>query len=311
MNRLQKKCLVASSGFHGFLLLILAFGSAFFVAKEKPTTVPKLQFVPSRIVEGALAGGGGNPNIARSDDVQNGETLVPQPPPPAPVQKVQPPRPQPPAPEPEPPKPEVKQPTKPEVSQNKTTPKVTEPVKPKVVEKPEAKPRIDLSELKEVVRTDTEKRKQKEEAEARERARQIAAANAQRQKAADSIGKAANSLRSGFSSGTKVDVGGPGGEAYASYGAFVQAAYEDAWTILPDLNDDDALAVIRVTISRHGAVLESRITRRSGNAIMDKSVQRAIDRVKDQGLPPFPESIKDAQRSFTIEFNLKAKRLLG
>src|SRR5688500_16510845 len=94
MNRLQKKCLLASSSLHGFALLLLVFGSAFFVAKEKPQTFSKLQFVPSKFVESALAGGGGNPNVARTDDVQKGS-------PTAPVQPPAPPTPTPPPPQPE------------------------------------------------------------------------------------------------------------------------------------------------------------------------------------------------------------------
>src|SRR5689334_8710850 len=111
MNRLQKKCLLASSGFHAFLLLLLVFGSAFFIAAENPFNTSKLQVVPSRFVESALAGGGGNPNIPRSDDVQKGSTTSPVPPPTAkvtdkaPAQHV---APTPPPPKPDPKKPEPK-----------------------------------------------------------------------------------------------------------------------------------------------------------------------------------------------------------
>ena len=106
-----------------------------------------------------------------------------------------------------------------------------------------------------------------------------------------------------------MDVGGPGGEAYANYGAFVQSAFDDAWRIIQDLSDDNSVAIIRVRIARSGRVIEARFLERSPNAAMNKSVQRAMDAVRQ--LPPFPEFIKDAERSFTIEFNLKAKRLLG
>ena len=92
MDRTQKKCLVGSTLFHGFLLLLLVFGSAFFVAKEKPLNLPRINVVPSRLVEDALAGGGGNPNLPRTDDQQKGQTLAPQPPaaPPQQVDKPQP-----------------------------------------------------------------------------------------------------------------------------------------------------------------------------------------------------------------------------
>lgn len=324
MDRLQKKCLLTSTGMHGFLLLLLAFGSAFFVAKEKPVTFSKLQFVPSRFVEDAMAGGGGNPNIARTDDVQKGSPDAPKqlinPPPQA--ARPQQPTPPPPAPDPEPVKPEVKRAEKktpepkpePAPTKNKTAPKVTDTAKNKVADKPTpTKPRIDLSELKPVTRSADDKRKQQEEAEAREAARQqaaaVAAANAARQKLARQIGQAAGDLQRGFQSGTKIEVGGPGGEAYASYGMFVQTAFDDAWKVIQDLSDDDAVAVIRVRIARDGRVIDARFIKRSPSAAMNKSVQNAMDAVRK--LPPFPDFIKESERSFTIEFNLKAKRLLG
>jgi TonB family protein len=309
MNRLQKKCLVASSGLHGFAVLLLVFGSAFFVAKEKPLTQSKLQFVPSRFVEDALAGGGGNPNVARTDDVQKGVETAPVRPPAPPTPAPEPEPIQPPPPKPAPTKPEKVTPPKPEPI--KAALKPVETAKPKPVDKPlPVKPRIDLSELKPIDRTATDKRKAQKEAEAQEAARQQAAANAARQKLAQQIGNATAAMQRGFQKGTKVDVGGPGGEAYANYGALVQAVYEDAWNIPVELDDDDVAVEVKVTIARDGRVLSARVTRRSGKASMDRSVQRALDAVKLIG-QPFPAFIKDAERSFTIEFNLKAKPLLG
>jgi TonB family protein len=309
MNRFQKKCLLASTGLHGFLVLLLVFGSAFFVSKEKPPA-QRLNVVPTHLIEDALAGGGGNPNLPRTEDRQKGETLLPQPaaatPPEPAAPQPKPPQPQPPPPKPETRKTEQKKPDPPTPKQ----PKPTDIAKLKPAETtPEAKPRIDLTELKPIARSDKDKQKAKQEAEAREATRQQRIADAQRQKVAQQIGKAADAMQRGFSGGTKVEVGGPGGEAYANYGSLVQAAYEDAWHIIQDLTDDDEIAVVRVTITRDGRVVAARITDRSKSASMNKSVQRALDAVKR--LPPFPDFIKEPERSFTIEFNLKAKRLLG
>ncbi len=326
MDRMQKKCLMASASLHGFLVLLLVFGSAFFVAKRKDIPEHKLQFVPSQLIESALAGGGGNPNLARTDDVQKGSpdapkqvvnpsALQPKPPQAAPTPPA--PDPAPPEPTPEPRRTESKvaaPKAAPKPASKKPEPKPVETAKPKLTDKPEAaKPRIDLSKLKPVTRTSDDKRKTEAEEEAREQARQrnaaITSANAARQALAKKFGSAANDLQRGFENGTKVEVGGPGGEAYASYGASVQAAFDDAWKILQDLSDDDSTAIIRVRVARDGRIIDARFLQRSPNAAMNKSVQRAMDAVKR--LPPFPEFIKESERSFTIEFNLKAKRLLG
>jgi colicin import membrane protein len=316
MNRLQKKCLLASSGLHGFALLLLVFGSAFFVAEKKVNPIPHINVIPSKLIDGILAGGGGNPNLPKTDERIQGETLLPQPAPTPPAEKIQPQPapPTPPAPKPEPPKPEP-----PPVAKKQPTPKPVEPVKPKVADKaPPVKPRIDLSELTPVTKPDKSRAKAEAEAreakiakEAKEAAqRQAAAANTARQRLVQQLNKTDSALKSGFSSGTQVDVFGPGGEAYANYGAWVKAVYDDAWRTPQDLNDDDAVVEVSVTIARDGRVVASRILRRSNSAAMNKSVQRALDAVKQIG-QPFPDSSKDSERTFTIEFNLKAKRLLG
>jgi len=313
MTRVEKKCLIASTGMHAFLLLLIVFWSAIFVTKEKHLDNPRIRIVPTRFVEAALAGGGGNPKIpVRDEDVQKGQTLLPTAAP-TPVQ------PKPVEPTPPPPKPEPKKVQTPEakVEPAKAEP-VKKPVKPVDIAKPADKPapkyKIDLSELQPVTRAERDKAKEKQqqaEAEARAKSEAVQRANAARERLAKELGQTAKDLQLGFHNGTTVDVGGPGGEAYASYSALVQQAYDSAWQVLPDLSNQDFATLVRVTISREGRVTMSQILRRSGNASMDKSVQRALDKVKLMGLPPFPDFIKDSERSFTIEFNLKTKRLLG
>src|SRR5215204_1760335 len=114
MGRLQKKCFIASCGMHIVLFLVVLFGTAFFTP-EKPKPVETLRMVPSPILDNVLAGGGGNPNIARTEEKIKGDTLDPVPPKPQPVK-------------PEPPKPKVE--PKPEVA--KAEPKTAQPTtKPK------------------------------------------------------------------------------------------------------------------------------------------------------------------------------------
>ncbi|HZO85754.1 MAG TPA: TonB family protein [Verrucomicrobiae bacterium] len=289
MDRLQKKCLVGSTCFHAFLALLLVVGSAFFVNKDRTQAMPKVRVVPTYLIDAALAGGGGNPKIAPSDDQEKGDTVKPLPPKPV-VQQPPPPKPEPKIEQPQP-KPEVKpEPVKPKQPQNTVAART----------KPEASP--EPLQLKPITRSNKEKIEAQRQAETRDR-------NAKAAELAKKFGNVEQSLRSGFTKGTKVEVGGPGGQAYAGYDALVKAIYDDAWDVSDSLTDDDSTARVEIVIARAGHVISAKIIRRSGNSLLDKSVQRALDKVKF--VAPFPEGSRDEQRTFTINFNLKAKRLLG
>lgn len=289
MDRLQKKCLIASSGTHAVLVLVLVFGAAFFTPEEKPKPVEFLNVVPSRLIDGALSGGGGNPSIPRTEAKIKGDTLEPVPAQPKPVQ-----------PKPEPPKPVAKPQPKPPEPKT-VTPKTI----PKDPPKTTAKPKPEPIQLTPVNKSKTDREKARKEAEAKAKAAEKAAQD----RLAKQISKVRDSLRQGFSSGTAVEVSGPGGEAYASYRSFVFAAYDNAWQVLPDIADDDSVAVARVVVHRTGRIISAQISQRSGLSGLDKSVQRALDSVKS--LPPFPDTTRDQERTFVIEFSLKAKRLVG
>jgi len=156
--------------------------------------------------------------------------------------------------------------------------------------------------LKPITRNPTDKLKEQADAQAREAA-------AARKRAAQELARTGERLREGFSQGTKVEISGPGGAAYANYAEFVKSVYEDAWVVTDELMDDESTAKVSVTIAKNGRVVAARIERHSGNSVLDKSVQRALDKVRF--VAPFPEGAIDEQRTFLINFNLKAKRLLG
>ena len=107
MNRLQKKCLIATVGVHLLLLLILIVGPAFFAPRPKADDLQVLDVIPANLIDAAFSSGVANA----------------APPPPAPVTPPTPPTPPPPVPVVVPPAP------------------VPEPVKPvRNVEKPDLKP---------------------------------------------------------------------------------------------------------------------------------------------------------------------------
>jgi TonB family protein len=309
MTRLEKKCFLASAALHGLLVVVLLFGAAFLgPPKEKPL-LNRINVIPSIVVENALAGGGGNPNLARTDEQVKGNSVNPADASPAPIPTpAKPPvvhaRETPPPPQPRPQPTLRPEPVKPEPAKTPVARPPDNP-KPNPTEKTPTptQPTLDLVPS---VRTDPAKIKA--EAQAREAAKQRADYN---RLLATKLGEVTSGLKAGFEGGTKVDVGGPGGQAYANYATIVQAAYDAAWRVLPDLASSDHVVTVEVVIGRSGRIISQHIVSRSSNMRMDKSVQSAIDRVKEQGLPPFPQGARDDERTFTIEFNLKARRLAG
>jgi len=292
MNRLQKKCFIASAGFHLLLALILLVGPAFLASKEPPPDkLELLDFVPLKTVD-ALMSGGGNPN-AKS----------------AAATFVQPPQPQPPAPQPkqqqEPaPEPEVKKPAR-EPDPPKTVLKETKPDESlEINEKPKRK-----IELKPIVRDTGAEKVKAEKAKAAARQKE---ADAARREALNQIQSVAslvgNTLTAG---GTSVELKGPGGGGipYANFLQALKSVYARAWNVPDGVTDDAATATVSVTIARDGTVVAHRITRASGNADVDRSVQSTLDRVKHA--VPLPDSEKSDERTVSINFNVRAKRALG
>jgi TonB family protein len=327
MSRFEKKCFVGSASFHGLLLVIFIFGSAFLVSKPKLDIGPVITMLA--IPTDKPFNTGGNPNGN------------PAPPAPAPA-PVTPPTPQPqPQPTPQPPE---QQPVKheeapPKVEAKKLEPK-KEPVKEVVKEKGDlplkikpdkketakkdpstnsntvAKPAISTTVVRRTVDTAKIQRelaqqaaREKEQRDAREYAQQVARYNAERNRVAEQVGGIVGGVGKSLSHSTVVEPLGPGGIAFANYGSMVREAYDRAWHVSQDLSDNDSVAVARITIRRDGTVRDSIISRRSGNPLLDKSVQRALDAVRF--VAPFPESTKDAERTFNIEFNLKTRKAVG
>jgi TonB family protein len=295
VNRLHKKCFVASTGFHLLLLLILLIGPAFMASRSKPDTMPVLDFVALKTVDDALSGGG-NPNAKPPPATFE----KPQPAPPAPVVK------------PEPPPPEkVRTPEPPKETVSEVPPR-TDPeysLEPSKERKPR-KPNIELTPIKRP-RVTSDDAKAQAQAEAREEARRE---RDRRQRIAAAFGNAANNLESSLSGSTTVelkDLRGPGGGGvpYANFLQAVKSVYQSAWVVPDGITDENATTAAAVTIARDGTVVSSHITRSSGNAGVDRSVQVTLDRVK--WAAPLPETATENQRTVNINFNVAAKRAAG
>jgi len=281
MNRLHKKCFIASAGFHLLLALILFVGPAFVSSNNKSDDVPVLDFTPWKTVD-ALIKGGGNPGAQPLAAAPQPQPAAPAPPPQP--EKVR---------DPDPPKETVKE-TKP--------PKPEESLEPN----PDAKPKKKEIVLKPVSRPSNTKEEAKARADAQAREQAKAAADARRQLASQ-LGRAADRMGSELSGGTTIELKGPGGGGvpYANFLQAVKTAYANAWVVPEGVADDNAITTASVTIARDGTVVSARISHRSGDGPVDASVQATLDRVRFAA--PLPDDAKEDRRTVIINFNVKTK----
>ncbi len=285
MNRLQKKCLIASIGAHSLLLLILLVGPAFLTSKSKSEDLPVIDFIPSKFIDAPFAGGG-NRNAKPPPVVA--PVAAP------PVQARQQPQPEKRI-EPDPPK---------------LTPKIQKPDPDALEAKADPKPHKLQISTDLITRKPNSRTAPKTNSDTQDQERQLADA---RQKLAKQVVNAARNLRDNATKATTIETSdygpGGGGPAYANYAAWVKTVFDNAWEAPEDASKDSAITKITVTIASDGNVVSSRITEPSGDSRVDRSVQRTLDRVTF--IAPFPEGVKEKQRTYIINFNLKAKRGLA
>jgi protein TonB len=279
MNRLQKKCVIATAGAHLLLIVILFVGPAFFYSKPKADDLQVLDVIPANLIDAQF-----NSGVANATPPPPAPVAPPQPPPPTPVVT-------PPAPAPAPEKVEKAEPVKPP---DKLPPDDLKPVdKTSKVE-----PRKSQINTQLVTRVAPRDPAAAARAEAREQ-----------QRRAQAIRTALKDLKGNLTSATVVEAPGSGNAAYANYRDVVGSKYYEAWTPPDDAANDEAITKVSVTIASDGTVVSARIVTPSGDAGVDNSIQRALDRVTF--IAPFPEGATEKERTFIIKFNLKAKRMLG
>jgi len=259
MNRLQKKCVVATAGFHLLLLAILIVGPAFFNPEPKTDNTQVLDVIPANLIDAAFSSG------------VKGAT----PPPPAPVVV--------PATQPPPPTPTLT-----ERLERIFTPAPVKPV-PETAEPQSHKIQINTQ----LVTRTTPKN---------------STTTDNSQQTAQTIKSAIRNLKKNLSPGTTIDMPGDSTVAYANYASVVKSIYDQAWTLPDSIANDDENVKVTVTIASDGTVVSARIIERADDAPVDASVQRTLDRVTF--VAPFPEGSTDKQRTYTINFNPKAKRTL-
>ncbi len=245
---------------------------------------------------------------------------TPTPPPPAPkpaepvkkkeVAKESPPKPAKVEPRPLPPSPKGK-----EVSVKKETKKSKEPEPPTTKSAPTKSPIKIASTTTLVSRKSDDDAKAKQKADAEERALSVAAAKAAQQAHLQRVAKMKSILggiQGGLSSPVDIHIdagGGPNAAAFLDYGQMMVRLYEQMWLVPANLSDSLSVVGVTVTVARSGRVLDCQMVKPSGNSAIDKSVRETLQKVIQ--FEPFPASFRESQRTFNIDFNLKAKRNSG
>jgi TonB family protein len=278
MNRLQKKCLIATAGTHLFLLVLLLC-SGFFKPRPKMDDTQVLDVIPANAVDAAFTSG----------------IKAAQPPAPTPVVTPPPPQPIPTPPQPQPmvtPPPPTSAPSLMQKMENlfKPAPEKLAPDELKPVEetsKPkEHKINVDLTP---VAHRPSENSPAKNDSRKQERERER------------ELARALRNLKNNLSTATEVNMPGNSSVAYANYGAIVVSVYHQAFRPPDNMNNANATVTFKVTVARDGSVISSRIVTSSGDASVDDAVQRMLDRVTF--IEAFPDDSKDTERNYTIDFD--------
>ena len=281
MNRLQKKCFIASAGMHCLLALVLFLSSGFVSSRSKPVDITPLNFVPSILLPSDVRGGG-NPKAT-------------PPPPSAP--------------------PQVAAPVQHQDVAEKAAPEPPKPREPEVQPTPPEDPgeasleRKHKVEVSTTLKTRPPRTTKKPSSTTSDTASEQAEAAAQRREMANRIGRAVADIGQASSAMASIEDFGPGGggPAYAGYAAYVQAIYLAAWVPPDNASVDAAIAKATITIARDGTIISHSLTTRSGEAPIDSSILRALERVTTIGRP-FPEGMNDKERTYILKFDLTVKR---
>ncbi len=263
MSRLLKKCFFLSVGLHVLLVAVLILGAAFLVTQPEKIP-PVLSMIAPNELENLLnppTPPQPKPNINQPSATRH--EITPPRPPVKPV--ITPPKPQPTPPKPRPKNPNPKKPKNTFKKPSEIKVNIGSPKNHSNNTRPNpprpVKPAINSKDVKSALKGLTN-----------------------------------------LSAKIKVQVSGSNRAAFTSYAQHVVAVYRRAWQpLIPKSLARARIAEVSVTISRDGRVIRSRITRRTGDPALDKSVQRALDKVRSVG-KSFPSGSRDAQRTFILDF---------
>ena len=276
MSRLLKKCIFLSIGLHVLVAALLIATAVFFIAKPDKVQ-PTLSMIAPEVLDNIL-----NPKPTKPSPVKPAPTVrrnvVPQPPKRVQPNKVV-------------PTPPRKVKNTPGPKKPAPLPKATKSTRPK---RPSSK-NIRIAKSTKTVGSNAPK--------------PVATPVPTRPEVDSSkLTGAVQNLRSQLSAAIKVNVSGANAAAFTSYAQYVVSVYRRTWQpLIPKNLTRSQVAVVQVTIDHTGRVLSSRVSRKTGDAALDRSVQSALDRVKTIG-KSFPAGSKDSKRTFTLDFTPRIRR---
>lgn len=246
MNRLQKKCIIATMGFHLLLAVVLLAGSAFRSPQSEPEVTPVTLYPTSTLPT--------EPSLPVQRQVEYSKPLLPV-----------------------------------------ITPKTSAPL-PQFINQPKSPPHVVIPVFTPAMRPAP--------------AHSVGSSGgAPHESLVDPYKAALTNLANNLTTGAQIKIPDFGAEMDPNYAVIVKRKYQTAWMPPGDAANDDAIAKVSVAIDKDGRVMSTRILTPSGDANVDASVQQTLDRVNF--IAPFPDGAKEKERIFIINFNLKAKRMLG
>ncbi|MGC8743744.1 MAG: energy transducer TonB [Verrucomicrobiia bacterium] len=303
MDKIQKKCLIGSFFFHAALLASVALFAGFSRKSQDYETFTQITIVDLDkvlVTDGPTRGGGSG-------------TLPPvvTPPQPKPVQQPQP------TPQPaQMPKPVIKSPEP--VTPEPPSPPASSQKKPRAVEPDDSKDDVSVDgklppKKSSGIKISTNLVVRKGSSGTKGTSASVASTKGGTSKVYEQFNSAIQNISAGLTSGglhiNDIPGFGGGGPAMINYTQLIMNLFDRAWTPPSEITDENLITEVRIIIHKTGKVVSARITKRSGNAAMDASVQRALDSI--ESVPPFPSEARDFERTFNIQFNLKSKLARG
>ena len=278
MNRLQKHCVLVSTGLHLLLLVALLFGSGFRSKQPERPDIKSFHMMSSSVMESLLD------DPADAAGKQEPEPVIKTPvaePPPEEIKEPETPKAEP-APRPEP---VVKPRPKPEPT------KV--PAISKRIEKPKPKPAKPVIKVSRIYKSNTTRRKP-------------SAKNQQPRVPRPSVPQVTlNQNLNKVGGGSRLKgVTTISGSSLGRYGLLVQSAYDRQWRQPNGISSRDLTVKVKVIVAKDGSIQSAKISQSSGISAMDQSIERAIQMVQRITEAP-PKGASLSNRTFILNFNLK------